>query len=497
MRRAKEVFPLRRGDAPYQRKKRYEQGAWETKSRKISHVVILGDSLSDRGTMDRRYLFGFIPMAGVSGLKGKSPDGRFTNHYAWSDHLGGIFANKFIIGDIKKKTGADTADIADGIIDEDPTIKPLIEDIYSFDQDQKIDFKGRNLVRSYAEGGLTAHDYSWSLSNSLSRFFSRIILSKLADKRQMLFKDDEEHALSYQHKAETLVFEWSGANDLITVNREPSHDEADRAIAARIENVREMMKHGYRHFMLFNLPDLALTPRYQAKSAEEQRNAHDCSLYFNTQLAKACQALQKSYPYCSIGVFDVCELFSEVYEHPEKYHFDKAKLTKPYTTSPDFKIRPDGTSPSHGYMFYDDVHPTADLHVLLGERLYDKIKLQYDFKEPEIEPIESKPLNINDDELLASFREAYRELLGRDRNGFFGSWRQSRINFDKASLEEILEHALFSGGQRSFAVMQSLHWFDSKGNLNLNIPVLIDALDRVETAHAEKENAPAAHGAKS
>jgi hypothetical protein len=69
--------------------------------RKISRFVTLGDSLSDRGTMNNRYLFGFIPMKWVAGLSGESPAGRFTNGLAWSDHIVAMFSNSFFINELK------------------------------------------------------------------------------------------------------------------------------------------------------------------------------------------------------------------------------------------------------------------------------------------------------------------------------------------------------------------------------------------------------------
>ncbi len=53
------------------------------KPTKITHLVVLGDSLSDRGTLNKRELLGFIPMSYLSGLRSKSPKGRFTNGFLW------------------------------------------------------------------------------------------------------------------------------------------------------------------------------------------------------------------------------------------------------------------------------------------------------------------------------------------------------------------------------------------------------------------------------
>lgn len=352
----------------------------------ISHIVMMGDSLSDRGTLDRRKLFGFIPLDKISGLEGRSPVGRFTNGYAWSDHLGAMFANEFTIRSFKKKRNfPDVTDISDAIITHDRQVKDRVDNAYSLDNDLSISYRNRNFIRSYDEGGLTAHDYSWVLSNSITRFFTRLIVSHLAVKRNDLLAYDRKYKIAKKHKAETLIIEWSGANDLITVNARPSQEEVDKAIKDRIENVTLLIQNGYRHFVLFNLPDLSLTPRYQQKSLEERENAKKWSDYFNEQLAQACEELVKKNQEsnCTIEVFDINSEFKRIYNYPEEYDFEKAKLNQPYLKSRDFKIKKDGTSPAKGYMFWDDVHPTADTHVKLAEEFFNQYRDQYNFLAPD------------------------------------------------------------------------------------------------------------------
>lgn len=53
----------------------------------IARLIVLGDSLSDRGTLNKRKLLSFIPMSYLSGLSSKAPKGRFTNGYLWGDYV--------------------------------------------------------------------------------------------------------------------------------------------------------------------------------------------------------------------------------------------------------------------------------------------------------------------------------------------------------------------------------------------------------------------------
>ncbi len=136
-------------------------------------------------------------------------------------------------------------------------------------------------------------------------------------------------------------------------------------------------------------------------------------------------------------------------------------------------------------MFYDDVHPSADMHVQLAEHAYSELNLKYKFTEPTVESVYEDEVNISEDRLLASYRKMYGDTLKKDQNGFFGFFRRSNILHRSASLDAIIDHALYNGGGRSLSVMKELRWFDEKNNLNLNIPVLKRAYEGVVARHEE------------
>ncbi|WP_172622710.1 SGNH/GDSL hydrolase family protein [Aquicella siphonis] len=364
--------------------------------------------------------------------------------------------------------------MADEVI-TDSRFKKRIQNSYTLDNDLHVQYQGRDFVRSYDEGGLTSHDYSWVPSTSVSRFFSRLILSTLSEKRQKLMEDDHRHAVTKKQKSETLVVEWSGANDLITVNREPSRKEADRAIRDRIRNAEKLIASGYRNFVLFNLPDLSLTPRYQNKTGpdgeNERKNAHEVSLYFNDKLKRACKKLRRKYPQCKIDVFDVCSTFTDIYNdtknqtHKYPGHFEKDKLTTPFTSEKP-EIR-NNLSPATGYMFWDDVHPTADMHALLGNEFYKKYRNKFHFTQPVVDARS----------LCEAFKKKYNEKLGDDLFGLFGLFRNAnppRLDPENPSrsITIILRHALYEGGGRTKKVIMELGWIDDKGKINVQIPAL-------------------------
>jgi|GEM_PF-1597208 len=341
----------------------------------IKRIIIMGDSLSDRGFMEKDEWGGFIPMNVLSGLKGKSPDGRFTNGYTWSDALAAILAAEFKFARVKTYNDyIRNDDKSDGLLAHDHKLLAVMGDDpdnclsqpgrmkrslsehdihrenkpvqaetphhqdFNLDDYLGITYNGKTWIRSFCKGGLMAYDYAWKISNSISRFFSRLILPTLDGMRRMLLESDLEIGTTWADKQTTMIIEWSGANDLITVNREPSEREADNAVAARIKNMRKLIHAGYKHFTLFNLPDLSLTPRFQAKSQADRDNAARCSDYFNARLAGECIRMANEFPDCNITVLDINSQFKEMYNNPEKYGFDRDKLTTPFTLSKDFRI---------------------------------------------------------------------------------------------------------------------------------------------------------------
>ncbi|CAM2941831.1 SGNH/GDSL hydrolase family protein [Legionella worsleiensis] len=445
-----------------------------TEPQQIKNIIMMGDSLSDRGTMYKSVAFGCIPLSGSTGLKGKSPDERFTNGLVWSDHVSAKIASDFTIKRLEKRKHLDHTDIADAVIAHDRKVINAVRNDYFLDDDRFINYKGRLWVRSYCIGGLMAHSYKWALSTSIVRFFTRLVVSSLSEMREAILDYDKKHRISYQHKAETLVIEWSGANDLVTVNAKPSLEEVDKAIIARMNNIKKLIEVGYRNFIVINLPNLALTPRFQSKSQAKRDEAQQCTEYFNSELQKACEDLMQDYPYCSVDAFDMNAMFEKIYHNPERYFFDKDKLQTPYTTSVDFNDPLDGISQARGYLFYDDLHPSADAHALLASYFYDKLALKYELIEPD-KTCKNKRKELSKEVLLKCFRTHYERQLNKERNGFFGH-KKPNLKYKESDLETIIKNALDESSGSAYTVLKKLGWINEKGRLILNEPALIEAI---------------------
>ncbi len=461
----------------------------------INNIVVLGDSISDRGTIEKRELLGFIPMKLILMLTAHTHNGRFTNGYTWNDDLGVMLASGFIAEHFKNKHKhiIDDADLSDSIITKDKALMEEFYDTVSLKDDRVINYRNTHFIRTYCEGGMTSADYRNKFVASIPLTASRFMLSTLSRQREKMLADDKAYKIDADEKRKTLVIEWSGGNDLITVNKSPSRENADLAVAARIENIKKLYENGYRHFTLFTLPDFSLTPRFQKVSEQDRNAASQVSDYFNQQLKMQSEALKLSLPDLNIVLFDVNPTLREVIATPELYGFNSSKLYKPFVESKKYKEHKTGPLAASDYVFWDDIHPSSHTHALISKKFYTYINSHYRLEPPVNDNIVA---NTSAAALYAQFMKAYTDKYNSDRHGFFGRYRKSNLlpklkkyqksnAFDEYNdyplyLVEIFKHAFQGGGKRTKSVLQSINWLDKNSNINTNIDVLDQIKEIIE-----------------
>lgn len=391
------------------------------------------------------------------------------------------------MGELKLRPAMTDQEISDAIIGKDNILARTFHASFTLDDDKGFLYKGHEFMKTYCEGGLTADDWSKTFTFNPKLLFTRQIVSTLKEKRNQAFADDLKQGTSQDDLDQRLSMVWSGANDLVTVNSHPTYEAAYRAIQAIKQHLLELIKHGRKNIVVANMPDLSLTPRYQIFGKEDSHisyNAQQVTNYYNKLLRELITDIQGA----SIKIFDVNKEFSDIYnnvkenENNEKLNplkLKKDKLALPYKDSADYKPPKEngGTSPSTGYMFDDDLHPTADVHAFLGTKLDKFLNRHFDFQPPEKIPVSAA-------DMVLSFKERYiAEMNAHDSQGFFSLPRTfglrktiHNIIEDGNGLNEILSYALFNGdtqGGRARQIMRDLCWFDRDGKVNRNYPCLL------------------------
>jgi len=422
--------------------------------KEIQNILVFSDSLTDRGTMANSALAAF------SGLVGNSPHGRFTNGYVWLDYF------------IQRLRTNESAALTAPIFQKKNAL-------FSVNTDEYVGTKTAPVfARTYCKGGMTAHDYS--SERRAGKCFLNItaqVLETLDNLREEALRDDESMQLKDMEKLNTLVIEWSGANDLITINDKPTVKAADLAITSRITHINEMIKQGYHHFVLFNLPDLSLTPRYQNGDADLREQTHNSVEYFNEKLQEEILDLKILHPACMFHIFDANQLFVKAYNNPDEFDLHKKKRHTPFLSSSAFKDNdPDTTA--EGYMFWDDVHPTEAVHVHLANTFYEQVFSPY------------YHFSFADQPLIRQFQKAYGMVWDEDKQGvLLGCVKKSKIDYLKSelTLDEIMHHGLFNKGKRTQRVMQSLGWVDDNHQCASDHPAVGDAWSRIQKKPASIE----------
>ncbi|MBP9722044.1 MAG: hypothetical protein KBD64_02670 [Gammaproteobacteria bacterium] len=351
----------------------------------ISRAIIMGDSASDRGEMRATPFIGRLAFIG----RGAPQRGRFANKFNWADIFASALYNKYLIHSHRSQSQVclDHADVSDSIITR------RLSSALTLSSPYRVTFENIDLVRTYCVGGLTSVDYS-QLSRISKLGYSllhpilgatRELLSNLTIQRGKILSDDAGNIVSDKIKAQTLIIEWSGANDLVTTNTRPTTDAADLAIAARLANIRTLVTNGYRNFRIFNLPNLADCPRFRKLEKSELENADHISEYFNQKLALEVAILEgilkTEYPDCNIQVFDVCDSFQGIkrrFESVEAAKFRAEHGVEPTPKELETRV--------NKRLFWDDIHITSEAHAKLAGYFYSHFEKDYEFSSSTREP---------------------------------------------------------------------------------------------------------------
>lgn len=353
----------------------------EQDKKTIRNLLVIGDSQSDRGLFFSGERIGTLFVLLLRTFY-RSPKNRFTNGLNWVDHLAANFLNQFTINDLYNNESLRSDDIEDAIIAKDLRIRNKIGR-FDFDDTKMISYQSEDFLRCYAEGGLTNHNYAYSLFSKAVT--TRKIVPHLSDKIKQIKQDDKDRSLL--QKKETLIIIWSGTNDIGLVNDSFDQFYKDKiylSIKSLEENMDELIQSGYCHFLLFNTPDGTLSPRFKQFTKEELTSLKQTLDYFNAKLQKLVMRMRLYYPECTFNIFDINAKFINLFSNTDAYGLDNCKKNTCYVKSPDYKPvtifgKP---QPAPGYFFWDEVHPTTYVHHLIANMVDKNIRSLYDVQPP-------------------------------------------------------------------------------------------------------------------
>ncbi len=318
----------------------------------IKEIIFFGDSLSDDGNLFQKLKI--IP---------KSPPyykGRFSNGITWAEHVGNYLYDKSFIKYSNYCYGGATAILHK--LQDDKFIAPML------------------------------------LEEELDLYFL-----------QTPFKDRSQSAYAL----------WIGANDYLYDTTPDINALTNHVVNKIINSAERLLNTGGRGILMINLPDLSLTP--YARNHKIVARLHEISYIHKVKLDAAVKSLSAKYPN-KVMYVDIYTLFNDILSDPEKYNQkynthitettqscwlgtvfgvnnsvnrkaledalkaanvdqqnSKTILLSPalreaYALGQNYDNGKQPCNHADQYLFWDDLHPTAIIHKVLGRIIIDELE---------------------------------------------------------------------------------------------------------------------------
>lgn len=196
-----------------------------------------------------------------------------------------------------------------------------------------------------------------------------------------LHREIDSYFLANHDKADaqSMYVIWIGSNNYLGVPDDNEKVLAEVSLGIQ-HSLERLIKKGAKHLTLVNLPNLGVIPAARDFDAVEKLTY--LSTQHNKILEKMIIDFQKQYSDVQFIYLDINTTFEDLMVNPEKYGFsnvtdtcyEDASFKKSRSNSilkmvASVQYNPDnGKSACDGYLFFDPVHPSGAVHMLLAER---------------------------------------------------------------------------------------------------------------------------------
>ena len=164
---------------------------------------------------------------------------------------------------------------------------------------------------------------------------------------------------------------WAGSNDVLDIaNSTQTPDQQQASVQQAVNNevgaINGLIEHGAKNLVVMGVPDLGRTPYEMARSASAAA-ASSLAQNYNTDLGSALQQIMAPGS-ASIDYIDTYAMLNTAAADPAMYGL--SNVTQPVwngnlTDSNSGHLAASGAA-QNGYLFFDDLHPTASGHALLA-----------------------------------------------------------------------------------------------------------------------------------
>lgn len=128
-------------------------------------------------------------------------------------------------------------------------------------------------------------------------------------------------------------------------------------------NIFGLWRSGARHFMVWRLPNVGLTPAIRFLGPDAMGAAAQFTAIFNAELDKAVAGLQATLPEISIVQLDVHGKVNAILANPGRFDLTEVRAA---CITPD--IPPFACRNADEYLFWDGIHPTKAGHGIIAHQ---------------------------------------------------------------------------------------------------------------------------------
>jgi len=176
---------------------------------------------------------------------------------------------------------------------------------------------------------------------------------------------------------DTLFTFWIGANDYLYERMPDINKLTDDVVSKILESISKVIMNGGKHFLILNLPDMSKSPyAYNHDMIDRLKKLTDMN---NEKLKDAVTQLKNAYPNLDIHFIDVNAILTDVFNDPDKYNQKYGTHVTDFTNSCWLGGMVDRSSDLQpcanpdNYFFWDEMHPTAVIHKILGEIIVEQL----------------------------------------------------------------------------------------------------------------------------
>jgi phospholipase/lecithinase/hemolysin len=178
---------------------------------------------------------------------------------------------------------------------------------------------------------------------------------------------------SVPHPSPTALYTvWAGSNDVLDIansTQTPAQQQAtvQQAVNNEVGFIDGLISHGAKDLVVMGVPDLGKTPYEMARPVSDATSSTLAQTY-NNDLGAALQQIMASGA-ASIDYVNTYAMLDAAASNPAAYGF--TNVTQPVwngnlTDSHSGTLAATGAA-QNGFLFFDDLHPTAAGHALLAE----------------------------------------------------------------------------------------------------------------------------------